>query len=146
MNAINDDASVASARLGVRRSISAAGLVNALTKPQILLILWTGVFVHLWALFETIRGRAYRWDFSLYYLAAYAQRHGVNPYTSDLTPFSQRLGIAGLGGGNFLEVPFMVTAMEPLTWLSVAAAYWTWSAINVLALGFALFLLLRRHP
>ncbi len=129
------------------RFISSAGLVNALTKPSILAILWAGVFAHLWKLFETLGDRVYRWDFSLVYLISYAQLHGLNPYTTDLTPLAHRLGLApGLPGGNFLDVPFYMIAMEPLTWLSVPAAYWTWFAINVVALTLALFLLLRGHP
>ena len=127
--------------------ISSAGLVDALTKPPILVILWTGVFIHLWKLFETLSDRVYRWDFSLYYLTSFAQYHGLNPYTADLTPLAHSLGLEpGLRGGNFLDLPVMMIAMEPLTWLSVPAAYWTWFAINVVALTLALLLLLRGHP
>jgi hypothetical protein len=127
--------------------ISSAGLVNALSKPSILAILWAGVFAHLWKLFETLGDRVYRWDFSLYYLTSYAQAHGLNPYTTDLTPLARGLHLSpGMPGGNFLDLPVMMIAMEPLTWLSVPAAYWTWFAINVVALALALFLLLRGHP
>jgi uncharacterized membrane protein len=129
-----------------RRSISGAGLVKALTQPPILALLWVGVFIHLWSMFETLRTRMYKWDFSLYYLTAYAQSHGVNPYVTDLTSMAHHLGVAGLVNGNFLDVPFLVIAMEPLTWLSVPAAYWTWFTINVIALAVALLLLLRRNP
>jgi hypothetical protein len=129
------------------RFISGAGLVNALTKPSILAILWAGVFAHFWKLFETLGDRVARWDFSLYYLTSYAQAHSLNPYTTDLTPLAQALHLApGLPGGNFLDLPVMMIAMEPLTWLSVPTAYWTWFSINVVALTLALFLLLRGHP
>lgn len=128
------------------RFISSAGLVNALTKTWILAILWAGVLAHLWKLFETLGDRVHRWDFSLYYLTSYAQAHSLNPYTTDLTPLAHRLGLApGLPGGNFLDLPVMMIAMEPLTWLSVPTAYWTWFTINVVALTLALFLLLRGH-
>jgi alpha-1,2-mannosyltransferase len=129
-----------------RRSISAAGLLKALTQPAILALLWSAVLAHIWTLFETMHGRVYRWDFSLYYLGSYAQRHDVDPYTADLTALAHRLGLEpGLRVGNF-DPPTMIIAMEPLTWMSVPAAYWTWIAINVLALALAFLLLLSRPP
>jgi len=109
------------------RFISSAGLVNALTKTWILAILWAGVLAHLWKLFETLGDRVHRWDFSLYYLGSYAQSHGINPYTANLASLAHRLGVqSGLGTENF-DPPSMVIAMEPFTWMSVTAAYWTGS-------------------
>jgi glycosyl transferase family 87 len=125
--------------------ISSAGLAKALTQPPILALLWIGVFVHLWSMFETLRTRTHKWDFSLYYLGSYAQSHGINPYTANLVPLAHRLGLQpGLRAGNF-DPPFMVIAMEPLTWMSVTAAYWTWFAVNVVALSVALYLLIGRY-
>jgi hypothetical protein len=125
--------------------ISSAGLAKAVTQPPILALLWIGVFVHLWSMFETLRTRTHKWDFSLYYLGSYAQSHGINPYTANLVPLAHRLGLQpGLRAGNF-DPPFMVIAMEPLTWMSVTAAYWTWFAVNVVALSVALYLLIGRY-
>jgi hypothetical protein len=123
--------------------ISSAGLVNALTNPSILAILWAGLLAHLWKLFETLGDRVHRWDFSLYYLGAYSLRHGLDPYLADLAPMARALG---LRSGGLIEVPTFLILFEPFTRMSVAGAYGTWFAINVVALTLALFLLLRGHP
>lgn len=121
--------------------ISSTGLVNALLKPPVLAILWMGVIAHLWKLLETLSHRVYRWDFSLYYLGAYSLRHGLDPYRADLAPMARALGIRP---GELLEVPPFLILYELFTFMSMAGAYWTWCAINVVALAVALYLLIRR--
>jgi hypothetical protein len=94
-----------------------AGLVNALTKTWILAILWAGVLVTLWKLFETLGDRVHRWDFSLYYQPP-TRKLTANPYTTDLTPLAPR-SRARPARRQLPRLPAMMIAMEPPAWLSV---------------------------
>jgi hypothetical protein len=127
-----------------RRLVTGRGLAHALTESPIIVVLWVGAILHALLIFGQIRGRVTRWDFSHYYLSALAMRAGLNPYTTDLRPLGQVLGIEGIEHATY--PPAFLLCFEPLTLMTPRAAYWTWFGINVAALALALALLFREIP
>ena len=89
------------------------------------------------------QGKA-RPDFSLYYAWGYALRHGINPYTTDLRPLGQGIGLdLGTFGHANYPAPFILL-FEPLTLLSPQHANWVWCFLNVALLLCCFELLLGR--
>jgi glycosyl transferase family 87 len=100
-------------------------------------------FFYVILLFWNIRWRAYDWDFSVYYSAAFAIRHGQNPYLSSLTPVSRMLRMR-TGEIKFADqTPFFLLCFEPFTRMSPAVAHSVWLAINTLALVCTMLLVIR---
>jgi hypothetical protein len=78
-------------------------------------------------------------DFGVYYVWAYAARHGVNPYVSvNSISLAKRLGLHATKA-NY--PPFFILILEPLSWLPFAAAFWLWSILNLVLLLVAVQLL-----
>lgn len=127
-----------------RPLISGAGLAFGLTRPSILILLCIGTLMHLGIALAQAAARLRLWDFSHYYVAAFAMRTGLNPYAIDLRPIGRKLGLAGISRAT--DTPFFLLCFEPLTWLRPAAAYWVWFAINAAALALAMVLILRAAP
>lgn len=127
-----------------RPLISGAGLAFGLTRPSILVLLCVGTLMHLGIALVQAAARVRLWDFSHYYVAAFAMRTGLNPYAVDLRPLGRHLGLDGIARAT--DTPFFLLCFEPLTWLRPGAAYWTWFAINAAALIFAMALILRAAP
>jgi hypothetical protein len=122
------------------RVLSVRGLVSALTQPLLLVAIWIGVAGHLALVIEQAVGRQTRWDFSHYYVSALAMREGLDPYRIDLRPLAARLGLEGIGRATY--PPFFILGFEPLTLMAPHAAWWTWFAINLIALAASLFILI----
>lgn len=127
-----------------RRAITGAGLAFGLTRPSILVLLCIGALMHLGVAVAQGAARRHQWDFSHYYVAALAMRSGINPYTTDLRPLGQQLGLEGIARAT--DTPFFLLCFEPLTWLRPAPAYWIWFAINAAALALAMRLIVRTAP
>jgi Glycosyltransferase family 87 len=121
--------------------ISGAGLAFGLTRPGILVLLCAGVAMHLGIAIAQAASRMHEWDFSHYYVAAFAMRTGLNPYAMDLRPLGRQIGLAGIARAT--DTPFFLLCFEPITWLGPAGAYWVWFAINAVSLALAMFLILR---
>jgi hypothetical protein len=82
-------------------------------------------------------------DYSIYYVSAYLLRQGENPYTTNLTDPAARLGLVSrLPGAT--DPPTYLLMIEPLALLTPQSAYWTWQALNALALTVSLWMLLGR--
>ena len=86
--------------------------------------------------------RATKIDFSHYYTAALLLREGVNPYRLDLTPKASALGLNVSINPRATYPPTFLLCFEPLTLMRPALAYWTWIALNALAMAAALAMLL----
>ncbi len=99
-------------------------------------------FEFLWA----FSPRANQIDFSHYYVSALAMRRGVDPYITDLSPLAKSLGleVAEMTTGTY--PPTFILCFEPLTLLSPVPAYRVWTAMNLLFLAAALYLLLDGMP
>jgi hypothetical protein len=127
-----------------RRAITGAGLAFGLTRPSILVFLCIGTLMHVGIAVAQGVARRHQWDFSHYYVAALAMRNGINPYTTDLRPLGQQLGLEGIARAT--DTPFFLLCFEPLTWLRPAPAYWIWFAINAASLALAMGLIVRTTP
>jgi hypothetical protein len=112
----------------------------------------TVVSLSLWAILAVAavlvrcQQRTHQWDFSHYYVSSDAARRGINPYSSDLTPLADRLGLQVNEINRATNPPSFVLVFELLTRLKPSSAYWAWFSINVSALAFSLFLLLTDPP
>ncbi|MGH7932047.1 MAG: glycosyltransferase family 87 protein [Candidatus Binataceae bacterium] len=85
--------------------------------------------------------RVGRADFSSYYASAWALRMGANPYTENLDAAANALGL-DLGPLNHAAyTPTFLLCFEPMTLLRPHAAYWSWQALNAVALIVAMMLL-----
>jgi Glycosyltransferase family 87 len=127
-----------------RKPISGAGLAYGLTRPSILVLLCAGTVMHLGIAIAQAAARRREWDFSHYYVAALAMRHGLNPYAIDLRPLGRQIGLDGIARAT--DTPFFLFCFEPLTWFGPAAAFWIWFGINAAALILAMILILRAAP
>ena len=112
-------------------------------KKWLTLLLWSTAIGRLAMIAGSLRSRWLHWDFTWYYLPALALRSGIDPYTTDLRPFAQRLGFdTDMVVAH--DTPTLLLMFEPLSRFNVETAYWIWIAIKLLAFAFALVLLLRK--
>jgi alpha-1,2-mannosyltransferase len=116
--------------------LSGRGMAAVLTQPAILALIWLGVVVHSAIIFVQAHARITQWDFSHYYVEAYAMRLGLNPYAMDLRPLGAQLHLEGIARGSYS--PFFLLCFEPMTLLSPPAAWWIWFSLNLFALAIAL--------
>ncbi len=86
-------------------------------------------------------------DFGAYYVQSLAARKGIDPYKGDVetvdTEAGRPLSDLDTGTNHFNDTPTWILLFEPLTFPGIETAYWTWQALNILALAGALFLLIR---
>ncbi|HYL59810.1 MAG TPA: glycosyltransferase family 87 protein [Candidatus Acidoferrales bacterium] len=108
-----------------------------------MILLWLIAGFWASAIFGNAHARVNKWDFSHYYLSAMALRSGPNPYTSDLAPMGESLGLQVDEINRATYPPTFLLCFEPLTLLRPVPAYWTWFGLNVLAVALAFVLLLQ---
>lgn len=111
-------------------------------QPAILAVVWLCALLMLTGTLTKMPGQWHRRDFSNYYESAWALRHGIDPYSTDLTPIGAQLGLETGGLLHASETPAFLLCFEPLTRLRPRGAFWIWSAINFSALAIAMYLLL----
>lgn len=111
-------------------------------QPAILAVVWLCALLMLAGNLTKMPGQWRRRDFSNYYESAWALRHGVDPYSTDLTPVGAQLGLETGGLLHASETPPFLLCFEPLTRLRPRPAFWIWTAINFSALAIAMYLLL----
>src|SRR5208282_3008654 len=117
---------VASRRYG-RVGMAAACLLSAIAAIRMV------------SLFAQLPSRATQSDYSIYYASAYLLRLGEDPYTTHLTAVAAALGMhARLPGAT--DPPTFLLMFEPLAILGPEKAYWTWQALNALALAVSLWM------
>ncbi|HEY9157513.1 glycosyltransferase family 87 protein [Candidatus Binatus sp.] len=117
-------------------------LAAAMRQPAILAVVWLCALLMLTGTLTKMPGQWHRRDFSNYYESAWALRHGIDPYSTDLTPIGAQLGLETGGLLHASETPAFLLCFEPLTRLRPRGAFWIWSAINFSALAIAMYLLL----
>ena len=72
-------------------------------------------------------------------------RHGIDPYSTNLTPIGAQLGLETNWLVHASETPPFLLCFEPLTRMRPRVAFWLWTAINFSALAIAMYLLLVRR-
>ena len=115
-------------------------------RTQIALALWIMVGVAALTVFQALPAKVTDYqDFRYYYGGSLALRRGINPYGADFETIFAQIGTP-VGSASAweraeiqLDTPAWLIFFEPFTLLQPRAAYWTWAAFNLLALGAALF-------
>ena len=116
-------------------------------QPAILAVVWLCALLVLIGSLSKMTGQWHRRDFSNYYESAWALRHGIDPYSTNLTPVGTQLGLETNWLVHASETPPFLICFEPLTRLRPRVAFWIWTAINFSALATAMYLLLAyRRP
>jgi len=117
-------------------------IANAMRQPAILAVVWICALLVLSGTLTKMPRQWHGRDFSNYYESAWALRHGIDPYSTLLTPIGDRLALETGGLLHASETPPFLLSFEPLTRLRPRTAFWIWIAINFLALAIAMYLLL----
>jgi hypothetical protein len=125
-------------RLG---AISVQGLADAITRLPVLVVLCGLAIFHTANLMD-LPQRAYNHDFSGFYASAIALRHGLNPYTVNLTPIGQRLGLYIGPLLHSTDTPSALLFFLPFSLATPPVAHAIWIDLNAAALGLALILLI----
>jgi hypothetical protein len=121
-------------------------IAAAMRQPAILAAVWLCAFIVLTGTLTKLPGQWRGRDFSDKYESAWALRHGIDPYVTDLTPIADRLGLETDGLIHASDTPPFLLCFEPLTWFPPRAAFWIWTAINFSALAISMYLLLAHRP
>jgi len=104
--------------------------------------IWVVALIALASIAARLQARANQNDFSHYYTSALLLREGVDPYRADLRTRARELGLNVGDNVRATYPPTFLLCFEPLTLLNPAPAYWTWIALNVIAMAVALAMLL----
>ena len=120
-------------------------IATTMRRPAIVAVVWICALLVLTGTLTKMPGQWHRRDFSNYYESAWALRHGIDPYSTNLTPIGIQLGLETGGLLHASETPPFLLSFEPLTRLPPRTAFWTWTAINFSALAIAMYLLLARR-
>jgi alpha-1,2-mannosyltransferase len=125
------------------RAIFGQGPADAITRLPVLLILWWLAILHTLILAVNLPQRAYHNDFSVFYASAIAFRHGLDPYTANLMPIGQRLGMHIGSLIHSTDTPTALLFFMPISLATPPAAHTIWIALNGAAMVAALILLIR---
>jgi Glycosyltransferase family 87 len=120
-------------------------ITAAMRQPAILAVVWICALLTLIGTLTKMPDQSHRRDFSNYYESAWAMRHGIDPYSTNLTPIGAELGLETNWLVHASETPPFLLCFEPLTRIRPRAAFWIWTAINFSALTIAMYLLLVRR-
>jgi hypothetical protein len=122
--------------------MSGERIAATMRQPAIVAAVWICALLMLAGTASKMPGQWHRRDFSNYYESAWALRHGIDPYSTLLTPIGAQLGLETGGLLHASETPPFLLCFEPLTRLQPRTAFWIWIAINFFALAIATYLLL----
>ena len=78
----------------------------------------------------------YQWDLKVYYHAATAADHGVDPY--DKAAMTRKFGTSY--SLPFIYPPVMLKVFRPLTWVGYETAYYFWLWLKLLAVGLLIWI------
>jgi hypothetical protein len=117
-------------------------IATAMRQPAILAVVWICALLVLIGTLTRMPGQWHRRDFSNYYESAWALRHGIDPYSMNLTPIGTQLSLETNWLVHASETPPFLLCFEPLTRLRPQLAFWIWTAINFSTLAIAMYLLL----
>src|SRR5271155_4357246 len=126
--------------------MSGERIATAMRQPAILAVVWICALLVLTGTLTKMPDQWHRRDFSNYYESAWALRHGIDPYATNLTPIGAQLGLETNWLVHASETPPFLLCFEPPTRMRPRVAFWIWIAINFSALAIAMYLLLARRP
>jgi hypothetical protein len=86
--------------------------------------------------------RAYTHDFSVFYTSAIALHDGLNPYTADLAPIGQRLGVYIGALRHSTDTPAALLFFQPFSMATLPNSHSIWIAMNAAALMVSLIILI----
>ena len=115
-------------------------IAAAMRQPAILSVVWICALLVLIGTLTKMPAQWHRRDFSNYYESAWAMRHGIDPYSTNLTPIGAQLGLETNWLVHASETPPFLLCFEPLTHMRPRVAFWLWTAINFSALAIAMYL------
>lgn len=113
-----------------------------LQKPGVVAMIWIAAILHVAMAFRGNLPRHNKFDFSHYYVSAYAARNHIDPYVSDLTPIGSALG---LETGILIHAdytPSFIAVFEPLTLMAPEPAYVVWMSLSAILFVTSMWMLL----
>jgi hypothetical protein len=124
--------------------LSTRSLTGRIVRLCLLALLWTIVGIAAPAFIFQIKhqDRAIQEDFAVYYFSAQEMRHGVSPYTTDLTQTARASGFDIHGIALSTDPPTFDLIFKALTYLPLHTAYCLWQAINLVCMAVAILLLI----
>jgi Glycosyltransferase family 87 len=117
-------------------------IASAMRQPAIITAVWIVALLLLIGTALKMPAQWHRRDFSNYYESAWALRHGIDPYSTNLAPIGAQLGLETGGLLHASETPPFLLCFKLLTRLRPRIAFWIWIAINFSALAIAMYQLL----
>ncbi len=127
-------------------SVESRGFLLRLVRFGVPTLLWTFIIIAAptFVMILAHQRRDEQEDFAAYYYAALEMRHGIDPYTTDLTQAARESGLNIHAISHSNEPPtFLAVIIGPLTHLPLERAYWIWQTVNLVCIVTAMFLLLR---
>jgi glycosyl transferase family 87 len=128
---------------GAVRAIFRQGPAYTITRLPVLLILWYLAIFHTIVLAVNLSPRAFHHDFSVFYSSAIALRQHLDPYTVDLVPIGQRMGMKIEPLIHTTDTPTALLLFMPFSLATPATAHAIWISLNGVAMVAALLLLIR---
>jgi hypothetical protein len=119
------------------------GPAYAITSTPVLLILWYLAIFHTVVVALNLPPRTFHHDFSVFYSSAIAIRQHLDPYTADLVPIGQSMGMTIRPLIHTTDTPTALLLFMPFSLAPPATAHSLWIALNGAALIAALLLLIR---
>jgi len=128
-----------------RPVLSIDGILGAMRHPLMVAFLVIAALIQVYRVTAALPGRIHEEDFADYYAAATLLRQGENPYRSSLSTAAARFGLHTKTDQQdqvIPETPLFLLILRELGALPLTKAYWTWIAINFVALIASFYVLL----
>jgi Glycosyltransferase family 87 len=128
-----------------RPVLSIDGILGAMRHPLMVAFLVIAALIQVYRVTAALPGRIHEEDFADYYAAATLLRQGENPYRSSLSTAAARFGLHTKTDQQdqvIPETPLFLLVLRELGALPLTKAYWTWIAINFVALIASFYVLL----
>ncbi|MGH7933222.1 MAG: glycosyltransferase family 87 protein [Candidatus Binataceae bacterium] len=117
-------------------------LLSRLFVFVLLPLLWASVVFQVVAMSVTIRKRADRKDFAIYYLSGMQLNRGLPLYQTEFAPLATKLGMDTGGIDHATDPPSFIALFAPLSRLPLKTSVMVWTAINFACLVLSLILLI----
>jgi Glycosyltransferase family 87 len=108
-----------------------------------LVMLWGLALAHTIILLAKSGERTWHHDFSVFYTSAIALRQNLDPYTVNLVPLGNRLGMKIWPLIHTTDTPLALMLFMPFARMGPATAHAVWIAVNCAALFASLIVLIR---
>src|ERR1700676_3813825 len=102
------------------------GQAHLITRVPVLLLLWYLAIFHTVIFAVNLSPRAFHHDFSVFYSSAIALRQHLDPYTVDLVPIGQRMGMKIWPLIHTTDTPTALLLLMPFSLATPASANAIW--------------------